>query len=166
MRLTKIFLSLNTFLIVFSCSDVSEPVINKSEDTLFVDFVSLDIIYHDKLKVTLPGTYVFNDSTEFLLFWDMNCHSFDSYGNKFPPPDIDFQDTTLIGVFWGDSCRYSGPTNFGDAIDSLYLFRDTLFVNIGDLKIPDFFGGCVLPSHLILIEKITVPVKFIGNIPK
>ena len=166
MRLTKIFLALTTYLIIFSCSDTGEFILDNSEDTLFVDFTSLDITHHDKLKVTLPSTYVFNDSTEFLVFWDRYCSAFDSYGNKSSPPDINFLYQTLIGVFWGDSCRYSGPTNFGDAIESVYIFRDTLFVDIGDLKIPGFFGACILPSHLILINKITIPVKFMGNIPK
>ena len=71
----------------------------------------------------------------------------------------------VIGVFWGDCCYYSGCSNMSESIKIIYLFNDTMYVEIDSLQFLGECAACVEPLHLIRLSQNDYPAKFIGIVP-
>ena len=95
------------------------------------------------------------------MYWN----STDGDGNKTPPPEINFDEKTVIGIFWGNDCSYSGCTNESPSIEKVFITTDTIYVKVGELVDLGPCAACVDPLHLIEIDKFELPTKFIGLIP-
>ncbi|MGD9900510.1 MAG: hypothetical protein AB7T22_15400 [Calditrichaceae bacterium] len=135
-----------------------------TEDTTQVSFQ--DVESYGAFFVKDPGTRVFKDSSEWIGFWDQYWNVYDGTGQKTPAPFIDFSENMVIGVFWGDYCKYSGCGNESPSIEEVYICMDTLYVFVGDLKPLGMCDACVSPLHLIRTERRDLPVQFTGNIPQ
>ncbi|MGD9487341.1 MAG: hypothetical protein AB7W47_04930 [Calditrichaceae bacterium] len=135
-----------------------------TEDTIQVSFQ--DVEGYGTFFVKDPGIRVFKDSNDWIGFWDLYWNAFDGTGQKTPPPSIDFSNNMVIGVFWGDYCKYSGCGNESPSIENIYIYADTLFVPVGDLKPLGMCDACVSPLHMIMTERRDLPVQFTGNTPR
>jgi hypothetical protein len=136
---------------------------NNNTDSLFIAFK--DVENYGIFQVIVNGTKVVNTESEWLNLWKLYWNNFDGNGNKTPPPQIDFDSKTVIGVFWGDECTYSGCQNESPSIKSIFIYSDTLYVDVGELVDLGFCDACVKPLHLVEIDKQILPVKFIGYVP-
>lgn len=111
------------------------------------------------------GTTVIKSDSEWRSLWELYWNVYDGSGNKTPPPDVDFDDEMVIGVFWGGNCIYSGCTNESPSIESVFIMCGTIHVVVGGMADLGFCAACVCPLHLIRIQRHDLPVKFVGNVP-
>ena len=108
---------------------------------------------------------VIRTDSEWIDLWDNHWRCYDNQLDKTPPPDIDYQNEMVIGVFWGDNCYYSGCSNMSESIKKIYLFNDTMYVEIDSLQFLGECAACVEPLHLIRLSQNDYPAKFIGIVP-
>ena len=136
---------------------------DNTPDKTYVTFESVE--NYGTFGVTEKGTTVINTESEWLNLWQLYWNSFDSFGNKTPSPEINFEENMVVGVFWDTNCDYSGCSNESPSIKDIYITGDTLFVFVDVVVDLGPCDACVLPLHLVQLEKLSLPVKFIGNVP-
>lgn len=136
---------------------------DETPDKTYVTFESVE--NYGTFGVTEKGTVVINTESEWLNLWQLYWNLLDGTGNKTPPPEINFEENMVVGVFWDTNCDYSGCSNESPSIKDIYILGDTLFVSVDELVDFGPCDACVLPLHLVQLEKLSFPVKFIGNVP-
>lgn len=138
-------------------------ILEGTADIIYVPFK--DVEDYGTFCVTERGTAVITSNSEWMNLWELYWNSYDDQGNKTPPPEINFGEEMVIGVFWGGECVYSGCTNESPSIETVWISRDTLWVKVGQMKDLGPCDMCVCPLHLIQTQKYGLPVKFIGDVP-
>ncbi len=132
-------------------------------DTLV--FEDLDRNAHATLDVFTAQTKVFQVLDEWDSFWyeHVNCTTIE--GTPCPPPGIGFEDSVVVGVFWGPIA--SGCSQKRRSVKSIHIAQDTIFVTV-EYNFEHIFESCdaeIQPNHLVKFEKYKLPIKFIGTYP-
>jgi len=138
-------------------------IIEGPPDSLYVAFE--DVEDYGTFCVRERGTAIITSDWEWTHLWKLYWNCFDGHGNRTPPPEIDFSEEMVLGVFWGGDCAYSGCTNQSPSIESVWIAEDTLRVKVGELRDLGPCDGCVCPLHLIQIQRYDLPVRFTGSVP-
>ena len=162
MKLTILLNSILPFLVIACDSTGTDSSIN-IPDTTNITFESVKD--YGFFAVADKGTIIINTESEWLIFWNLYWNLFDGSGNKILPPPINFEEKMVIGVFWGGSCKYSGCFSESPSIQSINRIGDTLFVSVGDLVDFGLCEMCIAPIHMVQLESLSFPIKFIGNVP-
>jgi hypothetical protein len=113
-------------------------------------------------RVPEPGTRVIRTENEWLEF----CNKYWSEGIKAPLPAIDFDTKIVLGIFWGDNCRYSGCTNASPSIELITLSARQVTVKVGPVADLGTCEMCVLPICMVTIPRTDLPVVFTGSVPQ
>ncbi|MFQ6103166.1 MAG: hypothetical protein ACE5OP_02610 [Candidatus Glassbacteria bacterium] len=145
---------------IFSCRNKEGTTTHEGSDTTFVAFKNVE--NYGNFDVTEKGSSVIESESEWLRLWNRYWNVYDRSGDKVPPPEIDFDKKMVIGIFWGDECKYSGCTNESPSIESVFITHDTLIVHVGKLAPLGNCLRCVHPLHLIELERNDLPVRFLG----
>lgn len=110
------------------------------------------------LGVAEPGAAVFNDADAWEAFW----HEHVALSPAPPPPSIDFERRTAVGLFWGE---HSGCRSAVEAVERVRRKGPhAAEVEVGAL--PDL-GPCdaiVYPVQVITFRKAW-SVEFVGDVP-
>ncbi|MBC8402578.1 MAG: hypothetical protein H8E14_13910 [Candidatus Marinimicrobia bacterium] len=144
-------------------ADTVYAVNTDQQDTTFFEFQSLSIGDHGCFQIPDAGTQVIRTDSVWTTVWDNYWDCYDGLGNKTPVPEINFQNNMVLGVYWGDNCRYSGCSNMSESIQDIYLLNDTIYVFVGELQSLGLCAACVEPLHLVKTTKRDYPVKFLWN---
>jgi|GEM_PF-2973191 len=110
-----------------------------------------------------PGIIIFTDNEAWLEFHDRYWNLYDNTG-KTDPPDVDFENETVIGVFWGTQSR--GCYDWVNCMRVVYVAGD--FMEIYVAPLPDL-GPCdalAYPLQMIKIKMTYIHTRFIGNVPR
>lgn len=132
-------------------------------DTLLIE--DLSQYAHEFLDVFTAQTQVFHTVAQLDSFWYENVNCTMGDGTPCPPPDISFEDSSVVAVFWGNIT--SGCSQKRRSIKSMHIENDTIFVDV-EYNFEDIFEICaaeIQPSHLVRFEKYDLPIKFIGEYP-
>ncbi len=124
-----------------------------------------DVEDYEHFFVQERGPAVFTSEAQWMHSWELYWNLYDGHGNKIPPPEIDFADQMVLGVFWGGECRFSGCTNKSPSIESVWIENDTLKVQVGPMRDLGPCDMCVSPLHMVQIERFDLPVRFVGDVP-
>lgn len=80
------------------------------------------------------------------------------YGDMVIEPPVNFEEKTIIAVYWG--CGYSGCANITESIKSVRLKPNVVVVDVGPVS---DLGSCemvVCPIQMVVIDRIDAPVSF------
>lgn len=108
------------------------------------------------------GIRIFTDNEAWLEFHDRYWNLYDNTG-KTDPPEVDFENETVIGVFWG--ARPQGCYNWVNCLNVIYVNGNFMQIYIAPL--PDL-GWCdviVHPLQVIKVRMTDIHVEFTGNLP-
>ncbi len=108
------------------------------------------------------GTTVIRSESEWLEF----CNNYWNEAIKAPIPYIDFSKKIVIGIFWGDNCKYSGCTNASPSIEFILKSPDRITVQLGPVADLGLCDMCVAPLYMVTIPRTELPVSFTGDLPK
>ncbi len=97
--------------------------------------------------------------------WLEFCNNFWSESIKAPIPYIDFNQKIVLGIFWGDNCKYSGCTNASPSIYSVTKSSRQITVKVDPLADLGPCDMCVLPLYMATIPRMELPILFAGNLP-
>lgn len=133
---------------LISCSDIGSNKIPMPFE---------NVSWEEGFRVLDPGTVVINDDSTWISFWNR-------YEMGSPPPSIDFQQNTLIGVFWGD-----GWSGCHSAVQAIEIYKNqSNQIEVFIKPLPDL-GPCfmlVSPLQVVTISKTLLPVIFSGDVPQ
>lgn len=135
--------------------------INNSSSNGQVDFDRLDSFYH--FNDIYPAGYVFNSNYRWELFWKANTGDgsiYNDHPTDIPLPEVDFDDKTLIGVFYDRKGRMHQPKD-----PKVYSRDNKVVVELDSLIMPNNFDMTWVPYLLITIDKTDTEIQFVGNIP-
>ncbi len=152
-----IFLALA--IISGSCNTEKTPL-QFATDNLALQY---EIIRSDGFHVDSTGTQIYRDQGEWNLLWENYWSILNSSGEKTLPPSIDFSGNMVIAIFYGE--QSSACQNLDDVIKSVIKKSDRLEVELGAVNLEgpcDFFSW---PSIMLKVEKLNLPVVFIGEVP-
>ena len=137
----------------FGLKDAKEAQIGMFSYYLsFEDFRKGEDVY---FRVPERKSVVIRTNSEWLDFFDKYWWIHDDT----LAPTIDFETQMVIGVFWGRG--YSGTGSYVQAIKSICILNDTIFVKT---KLP-FLGSGFMelePYDLVKLEKLDLSVNFLG----
>lgn len=146
-RLSLTLILLIVTVILFACDD-------KSTDAPIVTIEDYDEAQY--LTVWEPGVRIFTDSTQWLNFYDR-------FGNgREHAPDVDFDNVTLIGVFW---VLPQGCDDDVDCLDVIFVTPEFVFIYVDTL--PDL-GECaspVTPRQILQANRPNMNARFSGHVP-
>lgn len=143
-------------LILFSGCGITN---SDSENPIEFDRIEPSYQFND----IYPAGYVFNSQYRWELFWKANTGDGSIY-NDHPTdielPEIDFDNKTLIGVFYDRKGRKHQPKD-----PDVYIRGDKLAVELDSLIMTDNFDRTWVPYLLITVDKTEAEIQFAGNIP-
>jgi len=153
-KLLRVSILLTVSAILCTCGD------NPTErfDLAFDDFIDAGMF-----RVSTPGVYVFRDQDSWSSFGDEYWIGDDNWGMNIPLPEVDFENETVIGVFWGS--RSHGCYHWVNCIEAVFIKRNIVEVHIAPL--PEL-GECAMPvwpMQVIKLERHDLPVEFHGHVP-
>lgn len=114
-------------------------------------------------NVPESGTSVIKSQQEWKEWWEKYWNRFSGTGEKALPPDVDFKNRMVVGVYWGEG--HSGCSNGVNVIRGIERIEDSLIVTVGEL--PDL-GPCdmvVYPIQMVEIPAMDLPIRFLGAVP-
>ncbi len=112
------------------------------------------VVEANGLRIEEPGTSVIRNQSSWQAFWG-------TYTSQ-APPEVDFSQKMVIGVFWG--AGYSGSQNRVEAITTIEAYRNRVEVNVGPIPV-DYSLAIKYPIELILVDHYDSRVVFNGKVP-
>lgn len=135
--------------------------VNNSSSNSQVEFERLDSLY--QFNDIYPAGYIFNSQYRWELFWKANTGDGSIYNNHptdIELPDVNFDDKTLIGVFYDRKGQMHQPKD-----PEVYYRDDRLVVELDSLVHTNNRDATWVPYLLITVDKTDADIHFTGNIP-
>lgn len=113
--------------------------------------------------ISTAGADVIRADSVYQRYWRDYRGLSDGYGNKTPPPSIDFAEKMVLCVHYGTF--YSGCSNYVEVVERVGRIGDTITVTVA--RLPDL-GPCrmvVSPIQMVTIPQSSLKVVFAGEVP-
>lgn len=135
--------------------------INNSSSRKQIEFERLETLY--RFSDIYPGGYVFNSQYRWELFWKANTGDgsiYDNDGTDVNLPNVNFDNNTLIGVFYDRKGQMYQPKD-----PKVYYSGDKIVVELDSLIHTNNRDATWVPYLLITIHKTDADIVFTGNTP-
>lgn len=123
-------------------------------------FENVERVEH--LDVRERQTVVFRTETEWVNFWNTHVDSLGE-NEESSPPEIDFDQNMVLGLFWG---RTTGCTSLVNAITAVRVRKKNVIVQVNDWTDGTICQIFVQPKQVIKTSATNRPVRFEGDTPK
>ncbi len=152
-------------LLAVSCSDLVKSEFRFKQRLSFAEIQDLNNFY-----VPSAGTVVIRDDSTWKAFCDSFYVARDTLGQPLPAPSVNFNTYIVVGVTYGDDCRFTGCTNNAKSIEKVQNdTNEKILVHVGSVQDLGTCTTCVAPLHLIMVNRENLPadidVEFLGEVP-
>jgi hypothetical protein len=135
--------------------------VNNSDSIDLVEIERLETFY--PFNDIYPNGYVFNSEYRWELFWKANTGDgaiYNNDGTDLEIPVIDFENKTLIGVFYDRMGKLYLPND-----PDVYYSESRLVVELDSLVQINDRDATYVPYLLFTVKKTDAEVLFTGNTP-
>jgi len=114
-------------------------------------------------EVPTAGTDVIRTDSVYQHYWDNYWAIQDGFGNKTPPPTVDFTQRMVLSVHYGSR---DGCFSNVDVIDRIEQVDNVIRVTLARLP---YLGECyavIYPIQMVSIPNSSLDVTFVGEVPR